>query len=67
MRVFLINPSDIAFGIGVITPRWLFVLAGATPDRYGEPIIIDETVAGMDPTNLNRETLLASAFTRPTR
>ena len=52
MRVFLINPSDIAFGIGVITPRWLFVLAGATPARYGEPIIIDETLAGVDPAHI---------------
>ena len=52
MRVFLINPSDIAFGIGVITPRWLFVLAGATPARYGEPIIVDETLAGIDPANI---------------
>ena len=52
MRVFLINPSDIAFGIGVITPRWLFVLAGATPARYGVPIIVDETLAGMDPAKI---------------
>jgi len=48
MRIFLVNPSDIAFGIGVITPRWLFVLAAATPARYGDPIIVDETLAAMD-------------------
>ena len=53
MRVFLINPSDIAFGIGVITPRWLFVLAGATPARYGVPIIVDETLAALDPANID--------------
>ena len=29
MRVFLVNPSDVSFGIAVITPRWLFVLAAA--------------------------------------
>jgi radical SAM superfamily enzyme YgiQ (UPF0313 family) len=28
----------------VITPRWLFVLAAATPARYGDPVITDETL-----------------------
>ena len=27
MTVYLINPSHVSFGIGVITPRWLYVLA----------------------------------------
>ena len=31
LRVHLINPSHLAFGVGVITPRWLYVLAAATP------------------------------------
>ncbi|MDM7996777.1 MAG: radical SAM protein [Acidobacteriota bacterium] len=44
MRVHLVNPSDVAFGIGVITPRWLYVLAGATPSSYGDPLITDETL-----------------------
>ena len=48
MRVFLVNPSDVAFGIGVITPRWLFVLAAATPREYGDPILIDETLEALD-------------------
>jgi radical SAM superfamily enzyme YgiQ (UPF0313 family) len=52
MRVFLINPSDVAFGIGVITPRWLFVLAAATPARYGDPVIVDETLAAIDPASI---------------
>jgi len=49
MRVHLVNPSDVAFGVGVITPRWLYVLAGATPDRYGAPQITDETLEALDP------------------
>jgi radical SAM superfamily enzyme YgiQ (UPF0313 family) len=49
MRVHLINPSDISFGIGVITPRWLYVLAGSTPAQYGDPIITDETLEQLDP------------------
>jgi radical SAM superfamily enzyme YgiQ (UPF0313 family) len=44
MRVFLVNPSDVAFGIGVITPRWLYVLAAATPAEYGDPVVVDETL-----------------------
>jgi radical SAM superfamily enzyme YgiQ (UPF0313 family) len=44
LRIHLVNPSDVAFGIGVITPRWLYVLAAATPARYGDPIIVDETL-----------------------
>jgi radical SAM superfamily enzyme YgiQ (UPF0313 family) len=44
MRVHLINPSDVSFGTGVITPRWLYVLAAATPREYGDPVISDETL-----------------------
>ena len=49
MRVHLINPSDVSFGVAVITPRWLYVLASATPDSYGVPAIIDETLSPFDP------------------
>src|SRR5579864_7210754 len=49
MRVHLINPSDTSFGIGVITPRWLFVLAAATPAGYGIPLITDETLEQIQP------------------
>ncbi|HEY7617899.1 MAG TPA: radical SAM protein, partial [Terriglobales bacterium] len=51
MRVYLVNPSDVSFGIGVITPRWLFVLAAATPPQYGDPVLVDETLEALD---LNR-------------
>jgi radical SAM superfamily enzyme YgiQ (UPF0313 family) len=44
----LVNPSDTAFGVAVITPRWLFVLASATPREFGEPRIWDETLVHMD-------------------
>jgi radical SAM superfamily enzyme YgiQ (UPF0313 family) len=44
MRIHLVNPSDVAFGVSVITPRWLYVLAAATPERYGNPVIVDETL-----------------------
>ena len=48
MRVHLVNPSDIAFGFGVITPRWLYVLAAATPADYGDPLIVDETLESFE-------------------
>jgi tRNA A37 methylthiotransferase MiaB len=49
MHVHLVNPSDTSFGIGVITPRWLYVLAAATPSEYGDPIITDETLEQLQP------------------
>ena len=48
IRVHLVNPSHLSFGVGVITPRWLFVLAGATPAAYGPPQIVDETLEPFD-------------------
>ena len=49
MRVHLINPSDTAFGTAVITPRWLYVLAAATPESFGTPLIVDESLDQLDP------------------
>ena len=48
MRIHLINPSDVSFGAAVITPRWLYVLAAATPRHYGDPHIVDETLEQLD-------------------
>ena len=48
MRVHLVNPSDLSFGTAVITPRWLYVLAAATPERFGTPSIVDETLEPLD-------------------
>ena len=48
MRVFLVNPSDNSFGTAVITPRWLFVLAAATPAVAGDPVLIDESLEQID-------------------
>ena len=48
MQVHLVNPSDLSFGIAVITPRWLFVLAESTPRKWGDPVITDETLEPLD-------------------
>jgi radical SAM superfamily enzyme YgiQ (UPF0313 family) len=49
MNVHLVNPSDASFGTAVITPRWMFVLASATPAHFGDPILWDETLEHFDP------------------
>jgi radical SAM superfamily enzyme YgiQ (UPF0313 family) len=48
MAIHLVNPSDHSFGIAVITPRWLFVLAAATPRSMGDPILVDESLEQLD-------------------
>ena len=53
MTVHLINPSHVSFGIGVITPRWLYVLASATPETYGQPRLVDETLEPLDLTTIH--------------
>jgi radical SAM superfamily enzyme YgiQ (UPF0313 family) len=53
MTVYLINPSHVSFGIGVITPRWLYVLAAATPASFGTPRLIDETLESFDPSAIS--------------
>ena len=52
MRVHLINPSEVSFGTAVITPRWLYVLAAATPESFGIPRLVDETLAEVDPDSI---------------
>ena len=49
MRIHLVNPSSLSFGVAVITPRWLYVLASATPTEFGDPLIIDETLEPFNP------------------
>ena len=54
MRIHLINPSDVSFGSAVITPRWLYVLAAATPRAYGDPQVIDETLEQIDMSTVSK-------------
>ena len=46
--VHLINPSHVSFGVAVITPRWLYVLAAATGLRWGNPHLVDESLERTD-------------------
>jgi radical SAM superfamily enzyme YgiQ (UPF0313 family) len=53
MSVHLVNPSDNSFGTAVITPRWLFVLAAATPRSAGNPILVDESLEQIVPGSIH--------------
>ena len=65
MRIHLINPSEVSFGTAVITPRWLYVLAAATPASFGDPCLVDETLEAVDQWTFTLEILSVSASTRP--
>jgi radical SAM superfamily enzyme YgiQ (UPF0313 family) len=54
MNVHLVNPSHVSFGTSVITPRWLYVLAAATPASFGNPKLVDETLSPLDPRVIQR-------------
>jgi radical SAM superfamily enzyme YgiQ (UPF0313 family) len=52
-KVVLVNPAVSTLGYSVITPRWLFVLAQATPvELVGDPVLVDETIQELDPTSI---------------
>ena len=53
LKIHLVNPSDTAFGTAVITPRWLYVLATATPEKFGDPEICDETLESLNPERIS--------------
>src|ERR1700739_805436 len=52
-NIYLVNPSDNSFGTAVITPRWLFVIAAATPESAGDPILVDESLEQIDPESIH--------------
>ncbi len=49
-KVILVNPSMLTMGYSIITPRWLFVIARATPtDLVGDPVLVDEAIEQFHP------------------
>ncbi len=49
-KVILVNPANTTMGYSIITPRWLFVIAQATPvELVGNPILCDESLERFDP------------------
>jgi radical SAM superfamily enzyme YgiQ (UPF0313 family) len=53
-KVILINPAISTFGYSFFTPRWLFVIAQATPtELVGDPVILDESIERFNPDLIN--------------
>ncbi len=48
MRIHIVNPSHFSFGVSTMTPRWLYVLAAATPSKWGDPVLSDEMLEAFD-------------------
>jgi hypothetical protein len=49
-KVILVNPAMTTLGYSVITPRWLFVIAQATPaELVGDPLLVDEAIQEFEP------------------
>ena len=49
-KAIVVNPSISTVGYSFITPRWLFVIAEATPvDLVGDPILVDESIEKFNP------------------
>lgn len=58
-RVILVNPANSTVGYSVITPRWLFVMAGATPTNLvGDPIIVDVPVTPFNAEDINPDDIV---------
>jgi radical SAM superfamily enzyme YgiQ (UPF0313 family) len=52
-KVILVNPALSTAGYSFITPRWLYVMAQATPvDLVGDPILVDESIERFNPEQL---------------
>ena len=54
VRIHIVNPSHFSFGTAFITPRWMFVLAAATPAIWGDPILSDESLEPFDTDRLEK-------------
>ncbi len=54
MKVILVNPAISTVGYSFMTPRWLFVIAQATPtELLGDPVIVDEAIERFNPDIVN--------------
>ncbi len=62
-QIFLVNPAHATVGISFLTPRWLFVIAGATPRNLRDPILVDESIAKFDPSRVGKGDIVGIGIT----
>src|SRR5215471_15947851 len=54
-KIILVNPAMTTLGYSVVTPRWLFVIAQATPiEIVGDPVLVDEAIQEFHPSMVCR-------------
>src|SRR5215471_14807970 len=54
-KIILVNPAMTTLGYSVVTPRWLFVIAQATPvELAADPVLVDEAIQEFDPDMVDR-------------
>lgn len=54
-KIILVNPAMSTLGYSVITPRWLFVIAQATPIEVADGLIlVDESITRFNPNIVER-------------
>jgi radical SAM superfamily enzyme YgiQ (UPF0313 family) len=64
MKVVLVNPAIATFGFSFMTPRWLYVLAAATPsDSVGDPLVVDECLKRFDPNTVEKGDIVGIGIT----
>ncbi len=63
-KIILIHPALTTTGFSFFTPRWLFVLARATPAEYGgDPVLVDETLERFRPEIVDKGDLVGIGIT----
>jgi radical SAM superfamily enzyme YgiQ (UPF0313 family) len=63
-KTILIHPALTTTGFSFFTPRWLFVLARATPVDYGgDPVLVDETLERFRPEIVEKGDLVGIGIT----
>ncbi len=59
-RIWLINPSNICSGFAAVTPRWMPIIAGATPAQFADRLVLlDEAIEPIDYDEIQSTDLVA--------
>jgi radical SAM superfamily enzyme YgiQ (UPF0313 family) len=59
-KIWLINPANVCTGFAAITPRWMPIMASATPEAFADQLmLVDEAVEPVDYSQINQQDLVA--------